>query len=165
MLNLGGANIQSGTMVFDYAGVSRPGGDDSRFAQASCDGGRWDVGQLQDSTAAATGLTLGCWTTGRRTGEGDGHVCGGFQPGRGGGRQGQGHLVCERVTGTTWQQGDANYDGVVNGLDRDLWLANVGLPQLSGGASSVTPAPEPTTLALLSVAAIALLARTYRKRR
>ena len=28
--------------------------------KASYDGGRWDVGQFRDSTALATGLTLGC---------------------------------------------------------------------------------------------------------
>ena len=40
------------------------------------------------------------------------------------------------VTGTTWQQGDTNGDGVVDELDRDIWFSHVGLPQLSGALSA-----------------------------
>jgi hypothetical protein len=56
----------------------------------------------------------------------------------------------------------------VDGRDRDLLLANLGLPQLalmSPVASVVTPAPEPCTLALLAAALLSLLAFASRKRR
>ena len=69
-------------------------------------------------------------------------------------------------TGTTWQQGDANYDGAVNGLDRDLWFTNVGRSVPSGAmlpAASMTPWPEPGTLALLAASLIGLLAYARRK--
>ncbi|MFZ1937160.1 MAG: PEP-CTERM sorting domain-containing protein, partial [Thermoguttaceae bacterium] len=64
-------------------------------------------------------------------------------------------------------QGDANYDGAVNGLDRDLWYSHLGLPPLaaalpSGGATAV---PEPGTLALLAAGLMSLLAFAWRKRR
>ena len=65
--------------------------------------------------------------------------------------------------GTTWQMGDANYDGAVNGLDLNLWTANAGLPPLGGltaggGAPSGSVAvPEPGTLAMLAVCLLGLL--------
>jgi lysozyme family protein len=70
-------------------------------------------------------------------------------------------------SGTAWQQGDANHDGVVDGLDRDLMLAHVGLSPLTGlsSASSMTPVPEPGTLALVAAALLGLLAYGWRKRK
>ena len=98
VLNVGGADIQSGAMVFDYAGSSDPMATIAAMLTASYDGGHWDVGQFRDSTALATGLTLGLH---RRhdigPGEGDGDVSGRFQLGRGGGQSGHGDLVCERL--------------------------------------------------------------------
>jgi autotransporter-associated beta strand protein len=168
VLNVGGADIQSGSLVFDYAAGNDPIATIQSLLKASYDGGHWDVGQFRDSTAAATGLTLGCVDNTATdqvkvmaTYPGDFNLDG---------------VVDSRdyaiwagnvFTGSTWQQGDANYDGVVNGLDRDLWLANVGLPQLSGAlpTASVTSVPEPSTLALLAAALLGLLAYAWGKRK
>jgi len=58
--------------------------------------------------------------------------------------------------------GDANYDGIVNGLDISLiashWLQSAG----AGGLASV---PEPSTLALVTLGGLALLARRDQRTR
>ena len=49
-------------------------------------------------------------------------------------------------TGTTWAQGDANGDGTVNGLDRDILVANFGrsiFKEYSAPTPFPTPAPTP----------------------
>ena len=46
------------------------------------------------------------------------------------------HLEDKLRTGTAWQMGDANYDGTVNGLDLDMWKANVGLPPSAAAPAS-----------------------------
>ena len=141
VLNLGGADIQSGAMVFDYAGGSDPAATIQGLLKASCDGGRWDVGQFRDSTAAATGLTLGMFddTSSHQvkvmaTYPGDFNLDGVVD------NLDRAIWFANAFSGTTWQQGDANYDGVVDGLDRDLWFSHVGLPPLAGAL----PAAEPS---------------------
>ena len=88
VFNLGGANIQGGALVFDYNGGTSPMATIQQLLANSYDGGRWDVGQFRDSTAAATGLTLGC-----------------FDDGSG------------KVTVAPTYPGDFNLDGVVNNQD------------------------------------------------
>jgi autotransporter-associated beta strand protein len=168
VLNLGGANIQSGAIVFDYAGGADPITTIQSLLKASYDGGRWDVGQFRDSTASATGLTLG-YVDNTATDQvkvmatypGDFNLDGVVN------NLDYAIWAANVFTGATWQQGDANYDGVVNGLDRDLWIANVGLPQLSGAlpAEGVTPVPEPATLVVLATALLlSLLTCAWRRR-
>ena len=109
---------------------------------ASCDGGRWDVGQFRDSTAATTGLTLGMvdnttthQVTVMATYPGDFNLDGDVD------KDDLAIFYAHAFTGTSWQQGDANYDGVVNGLDRDLLVSHIGLPPL--------PAPSPAGMPCL----------------
>ncbi|MFZ1937098.1 MAG: autotransporter-associated beta strand repeat-containing protein, partial [Thermoguttaceae bacterium] len=146
VLNVGGADIQSGSLVFDYAAGADPIATIQSLLKASYDGGRWDVGQFRDSTAAATGLTLGCVDNTATdqvkvmaTYPGDFNLDGVVDS------QDEAIWAANVFTGSSWQQGDANYDGAVNGLDRDLWYSHLGLPPLaaalpSGGATAV---PEP----------------------
>ena len=47
MFSLGGADIQSGRMVFDYTGGSDPAATILSLLTASYDGGLWDIGQFR----------------------------------------------------------------------------------------------------------------------
>ena len=98
---------------------------------ASYDGGLWDVGQFRDTTAVATGLTLG-WLDDTSSSKvkvmatyaGDFNLDGvvdGLD---------RAIWMANAFSGSELAQGDANYDGVVNGLDRDLWFSHVGLSPL-----------------------------------
>ena len=49
VLNRGGADIQAGKMVFDYASGSSPAATIRDLLAASCDGGLWDGGQFRKS--------------------------------------------------------------------------------------------------------------------
>jgi len=169
VLSLGGADIQSGALVFDYAGGADPIATIQSMLKASYDGGRWDMGQFRDSTALATGLTLGYFddtATGQvkvmATYAGDFNLDGVVD------NQDRAIWFANAIKGTYWQQGDANYDGVVDGRDRDLLFANVGQPRLSlSSPAAPAPAavPEPGTLALLAAGLMSLLAFAWRKRR
>ncbi len=167
VLSLGGADIQSGSLVFDYVGGADPVATITNLLKASCDGGRWDIGQFEDTTAALTGLTLGMLdntaahqVTVMATYPGDFNLDGKVDS------QDLAIFYANAFTGTTWQQGDANGDGVVNGLDRDLWYSHVGLPPLAAAspAANLAAVPEPATLSLLSAALLLLLAYARKKR-
>ena len=63
-------------------------------------------------------------------------------------------------TGMTWSQGDFNYDGTVNGSDLNTVLSNFNQHLSVSGA-----VPEPGTLGMLALGALALLAWSgWRKR-
>jgi autotransporter-associated beta strand protein len=159
IFDLGGADIQHGKMVFDYASGSSPAATIKGLLTASYHGGLWDVGQFKSSTATTTGLTLGWLDDGSSavtvmaTYPGDFNLDGVVD------NLDKSIWFAHAFTGTTWQQGDTNYDGAVNGLDRDLWFAHVGMPPIAGlpAAAGVTPVPEPGTLVLLATSLIGLL--------
>ena len=63
VLNVGGADIRIGRDRLRLRRRADPAATIAGLLKASSDGGRWDVGQFRDSTAAATGLTLDYSTT------------------------------------------------------------------------------------------------------
>jgi autotransporter-associated beta strand protein len=166
IINLGGADIQSGKMVFDYAGGADPIAAIQSLMNDSYHGGLWNIGMFRDSTAAITGLTLGCvddtasqQVTVMATYAGDFNLDGVVD------NLDRSIWFANAFTGSTWQQGDANRDGAVDGLDRDLVFMHVGLPSLAlaSPAGSFTPVPEPGTLALLAAGLIGALVCGRRK--
>ncbi len=158
ILTSGGTDLQTGAIVFDYAGGADPIGTIQGLLDYSNDGGLWDRGQFRDTQAVVLGMTLGCvddtlgqTVTVMATYPGDSNLDGMVN--------GKDMATWSKnvFSGSTWAQGDVNGDGVVNGLDRDLIIANTGRPPLGiSPGSHLTAAPEPTTLGLLVVALLGL---------
>jgi autotransporter-associated beta strand protein len=175
VLNGGGLDIQAGKVVFDYAGGADPIATIQSLVNASYDCGKWDVGQFRDSTATASGLTLGLLdntsastVTVMATYPGDFNLDGVVD------NLDRQVWFANAFSGTTWQQGDANHDGVVNDLDRDVLFSNAGCtapvtsmmpaePASSMAAARPGTVPEPGTLALLAAGLIGLLAYGWKK--
>jgi autotransporter-associated beta strand protein len=163
VFNLGGADIQSGRMVFDYCGDSL-GTMILGLLTLSYHGGQWDMGQFRNSTAASTGLTLGWLDSPERdavtvmaTYAGDFNLDGVVN--------GADKDILTSHLGRTgdWSAGDANYDGRIDLVDWYLWKSSLGLPQLGGGElSGATTVPEAGTLALAVVGMMGWMANLAR---
>jgi fibronectin-binding autotransporter adhesin len=165
VFTLGGVDLQSGRMLFDYTGSASPAATVRSLLTASSHGGQWDVGQFMDTTAATSGLTLG-WADDCSTAVAvmatypgdfnlDGMVNGADLD----------LWFANAGKGTKWSQGDANYDGRINGLDFDQWMSHVGLPPLAvTPPGSGEPVPEPGTLVLVAAGLIGLLAHGRKRR-
>jgi MYXO-CTERM domain-containing protein len=68
--------------------------------------------------------------------------------------------------GAAWMAGDANGDGLVDVADYNIWAANDGstAPSYVTANTAVSPAPEPATLSLLALAALAFLRQRTKRR-
>jgi hypothetical protein len=174
VLTGGGVDLEDGLLVFDYAGDTSPADAVKAAMQASYHMGDWDIGQIQSSTAAENDLTLGWFdnTTDTAIGEKDPYSITIMQTWGGDfDLDGDVDLVDLGIwrqnfrTGTTWQEGDANYDGIVNWWDRWIWASNYSRSLFSGQSADAAAVPEPGTLAMLGAAVFAVFAFVGRRRK
>ena len=111
---------------------------------SSYHGGLWDLGQFHNSTAGVTGLTLGWIDDGSSKVTVMATYAGDFNVD--GVVDGLDLNIWKTNfgVGTAWRLGDANYDGLVNGLDLDLCKRTSACRQLPAVlASSEFPNPAP----------------------
>ncbi len=144
VLSGAGADIQGGKLVLDYTA----GSDIASTVQSLLKSGK-----IENSTAGAYGLgwtddTTNCKVTVVCTVAGDANLdysVNGADLGT--------VLANFNKTGMNWRQGDFNYDGSVNGADLGVVLAN-----FNRSVSLSAAVPEPSTLGMALLAAVALLA-------
>ena len=184
VLSHGGADVQAGQLLFNYAGGADPAATIQGLLASSyrAAGGAFSSGQIFSSTVGAAGLALG-WTddTSSQT------VI--VKPAMFGDATLDGVVNSDDLVKVltsynqsgTWSTGDFTYDGVVNSDDLVKVLtsynqtipagfsvegANLDAPAIAllNGAG-ITTVPEPGTLALLAAGLLGLLATTRSRRR
>jgi fibronectin-binding autotransporter adhesin len=170
----GGADIQGGKGVLDYtAGGVSPAPEVLAGLTASYNNGAWDVGQIRNTTASATGLTLG-WAddttlqqvTIMATYAGDANLSGKVDVA-------DLTLLLNNYNKAdkSWADGDFNYDGNVNVGDLTALLnkynQSIGGSVAAGAGLSMgsSAVPEPGMLALSATALIGLLVYAWRGRK
>ncbi len=144
VLNNGGANIKGGMLVLDYATEADPVATVKGLLTTSYAAGAWNTGKFQSSTASAS-RGLG-WTDNTGTSKiniaytvyGDTNLDGttNFTD--------LSKLLSKYGQSGVWADGDANYDGTVNFTDLSKMLSTYGQ-----SVGSLTPSPEPSSIALL----------------
>jgi autotransporter-associated beta strand protein len=161
VLTGGGADVQGGKIVFDYAGSS-PATTIANLLAASYDGRLWDTGQFRCATADGShGLGWADDGSGQvtvmYTVYGDANLDGRVD-------QADMSLLMANYnhTGAGWSQGDFNYDGRVDGGDFNIVLSSFYQSVAISAAASV---PEPGSAVLAAVAGLCLLAGARRQRK
>ncbi len=156
----GGADIKAGELVFDYTGESSPAATIAGLLTTSYHAGAWNTGQLKSSTATAhRGLgwvenTAASQVTVAYTVYGDTNLNGttNFTD--------LSKLLSKYNQSGVWADGDTNYDGTVNFTDLSKMLSTY-----NQSVGLLTPAAEPSSLALLVAAAVAMIAIAWRRPR
>ncbi len=161
VLNNGGADIKGGMLVLDYATEADPVATVKGMLTTSYAAGAWNTGKFQSSTASSS-RGLG-WTDNTGTSKinvaytvyGDTNLDGttNFTD--------LSKLLSKYgQTGKVWADGDTNYDGVVNFTDLSKMLSTYGQ-----SVGTLTPSPEPSSVALLLTLAGLVRAWVIRRRR
>jgi autotransporter-associated beta strand protein len=163
VLSGGGADVQGGTLVFDYASGSDPLASVEAALKSGYSNG-WASGQIHN-TSAANGWELGC------VDDGAGTIT--VEPALPGDANLDGCVDVNdltivlsnfgRTAGATWGQGDFEYDGTVDINDLTIVLANFGTTVESPAASGIRTVPEPGAIALLLAGAGCLLGLVWRR--
>jgi fibronectin-binding autotransporter adhesin len=182
VLNLGGADIQAGKLVFDYAtnGGTSPASTIQTLLKASYDGSKFASGQIFSSTAGTTTYGLGWFDDGSAVTVkiavyGDADLSGTV------GASDLSTVLTNFGLAGTWSTGDFDYSGVVGASDLSTVLTNFGqtLPaslnispyHLDADAigvltgAGITVVPEPGMLVLLAAVLAGLIAYAWRKRK
>ena len=157
LTGVGGADVQGGKLILDYNGGFSP--DVFTPLQASYMASpSWSIGQIRNTTAGTTGLTLG-WKddatamqeTVMATLAGDANLDGSVTGAD------LSLLLSKYNQSGTWSVGDFNYDGSVTGADLSLLLSkyNQSIPASVAGAA-VAGVPEPSSLVMLAALAAAM---------
>ncbi len=144
VLNNGGANIKGGILVLDYATEADPVATVKSLLTTSYAAGAWNTGKFQSSSASSS-RGLG-WNDNTSTSKiniaytvyGDTNLDGttNFTD--------LSKLLSKYGQSGVWADGDANYDGTVNFTDLSKMLSTYGQ-----SVGTLTPSPEPSSIALL----------------
>ncbi len=144
VLNNGGADIKGGMLVLDYATEADPVATVKSLLTTSYAAGAWNTGKFQSSSASSS-RGLG-WNDNTSTSKiniaytvyGDTNLDGttNFTD--------LSKLLSKYGQSGVWADGDANYDGTVNFTDLSKMLSTYGQ-----SVGTLTPSPEPSSIALL----------------
>ncbi len=171
VLNIGGANIKAGKLVFDYTGDTTPAATIRTLLTVSYHSGNsthFDVGQFRSLTAdgdhalgwrdniAAKQVMVAYTLYGDATLNGAVDISDLAALGQN-----------WNGTNKVWVQGDFNYDGKVDISDLAYlgqhW--NQSMPSFDGGEAGMARIPEPNTLAMLIAGLMGLAVNVWRKRK